>query len=135
MLPRRLSATSLSAASLDRPMNSRDSLEPSPFLQHYQLRPPAPAMQQAAPPMPSALAAPGPALHAPPPQMPGGGAGSQAGSDAERIQELLLLGLRAAFVWHLQHKLGATWQQARGLLFPQLSPELSLRCWRAHGPA
>jgi hypothetical protein len=45
--------------------------------------------------------------------MPGNGFGAKTGSDAERIQELLLSGLRAAFVWHLQHKLGAAWQQAR----------------------
>ena len=32
-----------------------------------------------------------------------------------------MLGLRAAFVWHLQHKFGEAWQQVRGS-FPRSHP-------------
>ena len=44
--------------------------------------------------------------------------GAKSGSDSQRIQELLVCGLRAAFVWQLQRRFGEAWQQVGGWTAP-----------------
>ena len=90
----------LSGLQMERAL-SGNSQEASPAFRHFQQPPGGPPGAHP----PSPFLSGGPLHGAPPPE------GGAASDNAQRICELLVSGLLAAYVWHLQHSFREAWQQ------------------------